>query len=222
MRRLVRLAARLYPSWWRRRYAAEFEALLEDVNPGWRELADILIGALEMQLRTLATIPAVCALAGAIAGGFAAMLVPEVYAASATIRLTAPDAGNARAVPALDIRPPVERALGESGGEKKATRVTLLRGDSNQTTLTLIYTDRDPARAQRVAEKLSAAIVTGNSGSAMAAEVLARPSLPTSPVPHAYLRSIASGGVAGLVGGGVLVLLLGLGRRFAGVGRWAV
>jgi hypothetical protein len=39
MKRLVRLAARLYPTWWRRRYAAEFEALLEDVTPTGRLLA---------------------------------------------------------------------------------------------------------------------------------------------------------------------------------------
>jgi hypothetical protein len=34
MRRLLRLAAWLYPPAWRDRYGAEFEALLDDAGPG--------------------------------------------------------------------------------------------------------------------------------------------------------------------------------------------
>jgi hypothetical protein len=65
MKWLCRFAARLYPSWWRRRYATEFEALLEDVTPGWRALFDVITGALTMQIKTPGTIPVVCALARA-------------------------------------------------------------------------------------------------------------------------------------------------------------
>ena len=50
--RLIRFASRLYPASWRRRYGAEFEALLEDAGRGWRDVADVLLGALKMQMTT--------------------------------------------------------------------------------------------------------------------------------------------------------------------------
>ena len=51
MRYLIRCAAWLYPPRWRRRYGVEFDALLEDVRPGWRELLNVLKGALERSWR---------------------------------------------------------------------------------------------------------------------------------------------------------------------------
>jgi len=50
MRRSIQLAVNLYPHRWRERYGVEFDAVLEDINPGWREFADILRGALTMQI----------------------------------------------------------------------------------------------------------------------------------------------------------------------------
>ena len=46
----MELAARLYPRAWRERYSDEFEALLEDYNPGWREFANVFGGAIKMQV----------------------------------------------------------------------------------------------------------------------------------------------------------------------------
>jgi hypothetical protein len=51
MKRLMRLASWLYPSSWRRRYAREFKALLDDVKPGPLQLFDVLKGAIAMQVR---------------------------------------------------------------------------------------------------------------------------------------------------------------------------
>jgi hypothetical protein len=51
MKCLIRLASALYPSSWRRRYGPEFEALLDEVKPGLRQLIDVLKGAIAMQLR---------------------------------------------------------------------------------------------------------------------------------------------------------------------------
>ena len=51
MRRWIREAARLYPTAWRRRYGAEFDALLEDVQPDFRELSNVLRGAIAMRIR---------------------------------------------------------------------------------------------------------------------------------------------------------------------------
>jgi len=50
MKRAMKLLARLYPSSWRERYGAEFEALLEDTNPSAWDAIDVLWGALKMQL----------------------------------------------------------------------------------------------------------------------------------------------------------------------------
>lgn len=55
MKRLIRLAARLYPRRWRDRYGEEFEALLDDVRPGGRIAFDVLIGAGSMQIRRWGT-----------------------------------------------------------------------------------------------------------------------------------------------------------------------
>jgi hypothetical protein len=41
MRRLTRWAAKLYPRAWRHRYGAEFDALLEDISPSWRDACDV-------------------------------------------------------------------------------------------------------------------------------------------------------------------------------------
>ena len=51
MKRLIRLASWFCPSSWRRRYAREFEALLDDVKPGPRQLFDVLKGAIAMRVR---------------------------------------------------------------------------------------------------------------------------------------------------------------------------
>lgn len=63
MRRALCLAARLYPARWRTRYGREFEALIEDVEPGWRYGWDVLLGAMEMQM---ATWSATCASRGCL------------------------------------------------------------------------------------------------------------------------------------------------------------
>jgi len=52
MKRLARHLARLYPGPWRARYGREFEALLEETNLTWRDLGDVIAGALRMRLKT--------------------------------------------------------------------------------------------------------------------------------------------------------------------------
>ena len=42
MRRLVRWTTRLYPQRWRERYGAELDALLEDVDLQWRDIASVV------------------------------------------------------------------------------------------------------------------------------------------------------------------------------------
>lgn len=52
MRRLVRWATRLYPRRWRRRYGAELDALLDDLDLRWRDLASVLQAAVAMRLKS--------------------------------------------------------------------------------------------------------------------------------------------------------------------------
>jgi len=52
MKRVMRFFARLYPSSWRKRYGAEFDALLEDATPSGRDAFDVLRGALKMRVTT--------------------------------------------------------------------------------------------------------------------------------------------------------------------------
>ena len=57
MRTLIRWAARLYPAIWRNRYAAEFEALLDDISPSLADLCDVLGDVL--RVRTTSAMDAV-------------------------------------------------------------------------------------------------------------------------------------------------------------------
>jgi hypothetical protein len=221
MKRLLRLAVRLYPSWWRQRYATEFEALIDDVmrqrartsarafddvTPGWRELFDILQGALTMQLRSFGTIPVVCTLFGALVGGFLATRIPTVYASSATIRVDAPEVTNTQSPRAEEFRVSLEEALDDAGTAPTATTVTLHR-DSARTTIKVTYADRDPRQAQRGAERLAVAVASGTSELGDSAEVIARPALPTSPVEPGYAQTIGGGAAVGLATG-MLILLV--------------
>ena len=52
MRTLMRWAARLYPATWRNRYAAEFDALLEDISPSLGDLCDVLGHVLRVRATT--------------------------------------------------------------------------------------------------------------------------------------------------------------------------
>jgi hypothetical protein len=91
MRKIIHFAVRLYPAPWRERYGPEFDALLEDMNPGFRDLLNIVKGALLMQLR-LSNIPlmaAVFALLGILGAGLVSVETPRRYASTAVIGMQA-------------------------------------------------------------------------------------------------------------------------------------
>jgi hypothetical protein len=81
MKRMLKLMARLYPSGWRKRYGAEYEALLEDSEPHARDVADVLWEATKMRLasRTFVRIVLPCALAGALVGVGFSLSRPAMY-----------------------------------------------------------------------------------------------------------------------------------------------
>ena len=65
MRTLIRWVARLYPTKWRNRYAAEFDALLTEIAPSLRDVCDVLGHAL--RVRATASIEA-CMMSAAVSG----------------------------------------------------------------------------------------------------------------------------------------------------------
>src|SRR5204862_5009704 len=88
MRRWISLTARFYPKNWRDEYGPEFNALLEDVRPGWRVLANVLGGAVKMQMtngRGWLKLSAVMAVAGAIVAVMASFAVDRRYVSSAVM-----------------------------------------------------------------------------------------------------------------------------------------
>jgi uncharacterized protein involved in exopolysaccharide biosynthesis len=108
MKRAMRLALLLYPRAWRIRYQAEFEALLDQLEPGWWQFTDVLKGALVMRIRSLRSAKTVlaAALIGcllAFAGSFA---IPKKYIATSvlTIQGTPETAQAARAINQLAER----------------------------------------------------------------------------------------------------------------------
>ncbi len=90
MKRAIRAAARLYPKRWRARYGDEFEALIEDAGADWRSLADVMKGALKMQLShwgsgRIITVAAVVGVAIAAAVSFS---LPDQWQSQAVIKIT--------------------------------------------------------------------------------------------------------------------------------------
>jgi len=88
MKRLVRWAGRLYPSEWRERYGAEFEALLEDANSGSGDLWDVLKGALLMRITRInfVSITAAFALAGVLCAGVWTLVSPARFVSTTVMR----------------------------------------------------------------------------------------------------------------------------------------
>jgi hypothetical protein len=70
MSRWVGLVLWLYPRPWRVRYGSEFAALLEDSGLPLKDVPDIVLGAIQMQIKnwTFARTVAVFAVAGALVG----------------------------------------------------------------------------------------------------------------------------------------------------------
>jgi hypothetical protein len=91
MKPWIDVAMQIYPASWRNRYGIEFRALLDDVNPGWREFFDVLKGALKMRMTNAPSylkFAAAFALFGLAASITASFSSPKQYSAAATIRIT--------------------------------------------------------------------------------------------------------------------------------------
>jgi hypothetical protein len=85
--------ARLYPSAWRRRYGAEYEALLEEATPRVRDVFDVFREAFKMQMTTWSflRIVLVCSLVGALAAVGLSFSRPKLYKSQTLISVDTPD-----------------------------------------------------------------------------------------------------------------------------------
>jgi capsular polysaccharide biosynthesis protein len=223
MRPLVRLATRLYPSAWRKRYGAEFQALLEDVNPGWRELFNVFGGAIKMQLTTGATylkLGAGFAIAGLLVATVASFVVRKEYVSTAVLRITDADY-LARAEtkvlsrtslsqiiqePSLQLYPserrlePLEDVI--ESMRRRSIHIAVLP-DGHTVQVSFSYTDKKKAQAvvRMLIVKLSHAFEGAKTG--LNLEILDPPSLPEfAASPKRWTMSItglACGLVLGLI-----------------------
>jgi uncharacterized protein involved in exopolysaccharide biosynthesis len=91
MKRWIALAAELYPRSWREQYGEEFGVLLDDVRPSWRVFANVLRGAITMQMTKETNwlkLAACMSVAGAIVAVAVSFTVPPRYVSSAIIQVT--------------------------------------------------------------------------------------------------------------------------------------
>lgn len=89
---LARVVARMYPNSWRKRYGAELEALLEDSQLGWKDLADLAGGGLTMHFKTWSTaaVMAAAVTSGAILGiGLSFALPANDYRSTSVVKVEA-------------------------------------------------------------------------------------------------------------------------------------
>jgi hypothetical protein len=93
MRRMVRFAVHLYPAKWRATYGPEFDALLEEMDPGFGDLLNIVNGALLLQFNRLSLpLPiAACGLLGTCVAALVFFATPRRYASTSTIEILAAD-----------------------------------------------------------------------------------------------------------------------------------
>ena len=209
MRTRLRLALRLYPSAWRRRYGRELEALLEDLDPGWFEFADVLKGALIMRMRSLATVPVASMIAGALIGAVIAWQAPVMYASSATIRLPASASGTDPGRESRSRLLSLERGMDVPPDRRRPTRVTVLMGPEGGSTLTVTYHHHNPAEAKRVTEQLATSITKTLASST----IVSAAEMPSSPVRPALASNVAFGSGCGLTVGTLALLAARLRRR---------
>jgi uncharacterized protein involved in exopolysaccharide biosynthesis len=112
----MRLASHFYPASWRRRYALEFDAMLDEVDADWRDFFDTLKGALTMQFTSwnLKTIALVFAMIGAVIATAVAFSIPNRYSSEAVMRFSGDADLRNTAMLALS-RPSLEKMITELG-----------------------------------------------------------------------------------------------------------
>ena len=216
MRQLIRWTARLYPAVWRERYGEELDALIEDIQPQWEDLLNVLLGAFRMQMTTwnYVKIVTAAALAGALVAGVFAFRTPERYVSTAVMRIAPAGHTDSDRQKTLDRLQQITNEIvsRRDTALRKALRIQLLQTQGGGAPAFLIsYEYPDRLKAQAVVRDLVSSFIQqnvatqGNRGSSAleTLEVLDPASLPARPL--APNRPIIV--TVGLFGGAVLGLL---------------
>jgi hypothetical protein len=184
MRRLLRFLVTLYPHEWRRRYEAEFDALLESLPPSWSHVFNVAGGVVSMRMRSPLTILTIGLVAGGVLGGVLFITTRgEVFESKADVLVDATvflrlDA-NGRPVT-------VERALAPLSARERQRvaiefRVELADGTpvkSGQTLLRLTGRQSSPVAAQQLVQRL----INGVESVTSSVVVVNGPSVPGQPI----------------------------------------
>jgi len=90
MKRWILAAAQFYPREWRQEYGKEFDALLDDLKPGWKVFANVFRGAISMQITKAnwLKVAAVTAAAGAVVAAAVSFTQPPRYVSTAVMQIT--------------------------------------------------------------------------------------------------------------------------------------
>jgi uncharacterized protein involved in exopolysaccharide biosynthesis len=192
VRSWIRLAARLYPARWRQRYGAEFDALLEDATPTWRNAVDVGWSALEMHMNmwSFPKLAVVCGLAGAILAAAMAVRMPDKYTSEAVLRVSGDEQSPQvfldrviqRALSRSSLgeliqkndlyatdrqRMPLEDVIERMRHDIAITVANSATADPKNFAFVVRYVYRDPAQAQRTTYELASKIVEENLAEAM-------------------------------------------------------
>ena len=222
MRKLTGVSIRLYPAAWRKRYEAEFGALLEDIELNWRNAFDIVKGALGMQLKMLFTrrplaLTALTGVIGLLVGLATAVSMPKQYASMSLTRLPQQNRDSLNAlgehiktelnratlvelIQRYDLYPdkrattPSENAVKEM---KEAIKITPLVGKSIFA-MQIEFVYSQPEVAQKVVQDLT---------KRLGGEPLDPSSLPTTPISPKPQAIAILGMSLGLCAGGLLLIL---------------
>lgn len=223
MKRTIDYLIRLYPKPWRDRYGSEFQALLEDVQPGWQQVANVIWGAFKMQLSqsTSAKIVAAFAAAGLLIASVSGIVTHARYVSTAVVR-TPDDSGIlARAEQTVLRRTSIaslvmqndlyhaerERQPLEDVIETMRTRDIHISVERNRT-VRISFAADDPRRSQRITDLLMQRLnfemhAIGGKGF----QLIDSPSLPQAPISPNRLLAATAGLVIGTLAGLLFALL---------------
>jgi hypothetical protein len=240
MRVLLHLASRLYPGAWRKRYGVEFQILLDDITPRWRDVVDVLAGGLQMHVKRAhpALTAAVFSIAGALVAGAVASTTADRFTSSGTMTVrragpsTAPETARLEDVMPRLAREAFRRDIltgivdqhdlyrGERTRLSSEGIANRLRGDIgiqrvSPSVFRVSFASSDGRQAQAVARELMRQLVDSNfqskgGGSGAIVQVIEPPDEPTASVNP---RRVARTGAAGFGGGALLGTLIGFFRR---------
>jgi len=216
MKTILRAVSHLYPRAWRQRYGEEFDALIDDLAPRWRDVIDTIAGALIMQISRLALAPVVLGLAGAVVGAALALTIPPGYASSSSVLVQMAD-------PAADpdgLKTMIEGALAHADFDRKAVSVTVRGGMGTSMMLDVSGAADSALAAQQTTQRVLRSIIEANlvaaegrgRNSGAQFRIVDAASLPDAPRRHTE-RSAATGGALGIAVGGIFAFVSHRRRR---------